>query len=36
MRERATAVGGLLTAGPASIGGFLVEATLPAKAEVIA
>lgn len=36
MRERATAVGGLLTAGPASVGGFLVEATLPAKAEVIA
>ncbi|HXR73663.1 sensor histidine kinase [Actinocrinis sp.] len=35
MRERAAAVGGLLTAGPASVGGFLVEATLPAKVEVI-
>jgi signal transduction histidine kinase len=35
MRERATAVGGVLTAGPASVGGFLVEATLPAKVEVI-
>lgn len=35
MRERATAVGGVLTAGPASVGGFLVEATLPAKVEVV-
>jgi signal transduction histidine kinase len=34
MRERATAVGGLLIAGPASVGGFLIEATLPAKVEV--
>jgi signal transduction histidine kinase len=29
MRERAAAVGGHLRAGPASTGGFLVEATLP-------
>lgn len=35
MRERAAAVGGLLKAGPASVGGFIVEATLPAKVEVI-
>lgn len=34
MRERATAVGGQLHTGPAPGGGFLVEATLPAKAEV--
>jgi signal transduction histidine kinase len=33
MRERAAAVGGQLRAGPAVGGGFLVEATLPAKAE---
>src|SRR6266545_1129732 len=33
MRERATAVGGQLTTGPAAGGGFLVEATLPAKTE---
>ncbi len=36
MRERASAVGGRFSAGPAAVGGFLVEATLPAKAEVIA
>ncbi len=29
MRERAAAVGGTLRAGPAAVGGFLVEATLP-------
>jgi signal transduction histidine kinase len=29
MRERALAVGGRLTTGPATAGGFLVEATLP-------
>ena len=29
MRERATAVGGVLHAGPAAVNGFLVEATLP-------
>jgi signal transduction histidine kinase len=34
MRERAAAVGGQLRTGPAAGGGFLVEATLPAKAEV--
>jgi signal transduction histidine kinase len=34
MRERAAAVGGRLQAGPATVGGFMVEATLPAKAEV--
>jgi signal transduction histidine kinase len=33
MRERATAVGGQLRTGPAVGGGFLVEATLPAKTE---
>jgi signal transduction histidine kinase len=33
MRERAAAVGGRLRTGPAAGGGFLVEATLPAKAE---
>jgi len=32
MTERATAVGGTLRAGPAAGGGFLVKATLPAKA----
>lgn len=32
MRERATAVGGTLRAGPAVVGGFLVEATLPVEA----
>jgi signal transduction histidine kinase len=31
MRERAAAVGGELHAGPTVVGGFLVEATLPAK-----
>ncbi|ACU74735.1 histidine kinase [Catenulispora acidiphila DSM 44928] len=30
MRERATAVGGRLTAGPAPTGGFVVQAVLPA------
>ena len=34
MQERATAVGGRLRAGPTSVGGFMIEATLPAKAEV--
>jgi signal transduction histidine kinase len=33
MRERAAAVGGRLRTGPAAIGGFLVEATLPVKVE---
>jgi signal transduction histidine kinase len=33
MRERAAAVGGELRTGDAAGGGFLVEATLPAKAE---
>jgi signal transduction histidine kinase len=33
MRERAVAVGGQLRAGPAPGGGFLIEATLPARAE---
>ena len=33
MRERAVAVGGVLRAGPAVLGGFLVEATLPAKTD---
>jgi signal transduction histidine kinase len=33
MHERAAAVGGRLHTGPAAGGGFLVEATLPAKAE---
>ena len=33
MRERAAAVGGRLQTGPASGGGFLVEATLPADAD---
>ncbi len=35
MRERAAAVGGRLRNGPADLGGYLVEATLPAKAEGI-
>jgi signal transduction histidine kinase len=34
MRERAVAVGGRLRCGPVTGGGFLVEATLPAKTEV--
>ncbi len=34
MRERATAVGGALRTGPAPGGGFVVEATLPTKAEL--
>ncbi|HYT79097.1 MAG TPA: ATP-binding protein [Actinomycetota bacterium] len=33
MRERAAAVGGKLRTGPAAGGGFLIEATLPAKAQ---
>jgi hypothetical protein len=32
MHERAVAVGGRLRAGPTSVGGFLVEATLPTTA----
>jgi signal transduction histidine kinase len=32
MRERAAAVGGRLRSGPAAVGGFLVEASLPAGA----
>lgn len=36
MRERAAAVGGRLHTGPAAVGGFLVEATLPANVEAIA
>jgi signal transduction histidine kinase len=32
MRERAAAVGGELRTGPATGGGFLVEATLPIDA----
>ncbi|WP_052371625.1 sensor histidine kinase [Amycolatopsis taiwanensis] len=34
MRERAAAVGGELRCGAGSLGGFLVEATLPATSEV--
>jgi signal transduction histidine kinase len=33
MRERAAAVGGEFRAGAAAGGGFLVQATLPAKGE---
>jgi signal transduction histidine kinase len=33
MRERAAAVGGVLRCGPADLGGYLVEATLPAAAD---
>jgi signal transduction histidine kinase len=33
MRERATAVGGYLHTAPAVGGGFLIDATLPVKAE---
>ncbi|HEY2507060.1 MAG TPA: sensor histidine kinase [Streptosporangiaceae bacterium] len=33
MRERATAVGGRLQAGPAPGGGFMIEVSLPAEAE---
>jgi signal transduction histidine kinase len=33
MRERAAAVGGELRTGPATGGGFLIDATLPTKAE---
>jgi signal transduction histidine kinase len=36
MRERAAAVGGRLRTGPEAGGGFLVEATLPAKAGELA
>ncbi|TQM79767.1 histidine kinase [Saccharothrix saharensis] len=32
MRERAAAVGGRVRTGPAAVGGFLVEASLPARA----
>ncbi|WP_219910768.1 sensor histidine kinase [Saccharothrix carnea] len=32
MRERAAAVGGRLRTGPAAVGGFVVEASLPARA----
>jgi signal transduction histidine kinase len=35
MRERAAAVGGRLRTGPADVGGYLVEAILPAEAEVV-
>jgi signal transduction histidine kinase len=35
MRERAAAVGGQLRTSPAAGGGFLVEATLPAKTEAL-
>jgi signal transduction histidine kinase len=35
MQERAAAVGGQLRTGPTAGGGFLVEATLPAKAEAL-
>jgi signal transduction histidine kinase len=35
MSERAAAVGGTLRAGPASGGGFLVKATLPAKEDTV-
>jgi signal transduction histidine kinase len=31
MRERAAAVGGRLRTGPTTVGGFLVEVTLPAR-----
>ena len=34
MRERAVAVGGKLRTGPAAVGGFVIEATLPADSEV--
>ncbi|MFJ1551347.1 sensor histidine kinase [Streptomyces sp. NPDC088246] len=33
MRERVAAVGGLITTGPADSGGFIVEASFPAKPE---
>ena len=33
MRERAAAVGGVLRTGPADLGGYLVEAALPAEAD---
>jgi signal transduction histidine kinase len=33
MRERAAAVGGTLRAGPAAVGGFLVEAVLPVEGQ---
>jgi signal transduction histidine kinase len=35
MRERAVAVGGDLRTGPAAVGGFVIEATLPADVEAI-
>jgi signal transduction histidine kinase len=34
MRERAAAVGGVLSTGEAAGGGFLVSASLPGKGEV--
>lgn len=34
MRERATAVGGRLRTGTTAVGGFVVDATLPTKADV--
>lgn len=36
MRERTMAVGGRLYTGAAAVGGFVVEATLPARAETMA
>jgi signal transduction histidine kinase len=36
MRERAAAVGGQLHVGPAPGGGFLIEASLPTRAETVA
>jgi signal transduction histidine kinase len=36
MRERAAAVGGQLRVGPAPGGGFLIEASLPVRAETVA
>jgi signal transduction histidine kinase len=35
MRERAATVGGQLRTGPAAVGGFLVEARLPAEVEAV-
>jgi hypothetical protein len=36
MHERAGVVGGSVTTGPATGGGYLVEAVLPAKVEELA
>jgi len=36
MRERVATVGGTLRTGPATVGGFLVEARLPVRAETLA